>query len=220
MLNIEKTYNKTMIKPIYPPRPKNAVPASYLHQYEGKSMLGQPKLNGSQGVLYMESKSVLQFMNRHKQIMTNVKMSKSEFGSLYSGKGQMILCGEYLNKNKKHIDGKDFNHKYIIFDILMYDGVHLLGKTFEERQKLLDRLFPNRTDFDGFIEKLDDHENVYRVKNFYNSFKELYDKLTPIDMYEGLVLKKKRARLEDGRKQDNNSLSMLKFRKPCRNYSF
>jgi hypothetical protein len=209
-----------MIKPMYPPRPKNAVPPTYLNQYEGKGMLGQPKLNGSQGVLYMESKTTLQFMNRHKQIMTNVKMTKVEFGSLYSGKGQMILCGEYLNKNKKHINGKDFNHKYVIFDIIMYNGVHLLGKTFEERQQLLDKLFPKRTDFDGFIEKLDNHENVYRVKNFDDNFKELYDKLTPIDMYEGLVLKKKRAGLEDGRKQDNNSLTQLKIRKPCRNYSF
>jgi hypothetical protein len=208
-----------MIKPLYPPRPKNAVSPNHIYQYEGMGMFAQPKLNGSQGVLYVD-KHEMMFMNRHKEIITNVKMSHEEFRSLHSGTGQMIICGEYMNKNKKHINSNEFNHKYVLFDILMYNGVHLLGKSFEQRQQILDQIFPKYTNFDGFISKIDRFDNVYRVKNFDNGFTNLYENLVSIDMYEGLVLKKKRAPLEVGIRQDNNHLAQCKVRKPTKNYSF
>jgi hypothetical protein len=209
------------MKIIFPPRPKNALPAEFLNQHENKMMFGQPKSNGSFGVLYM-NETTTEMRNRHKEIMTNVRMEKTEMRKLYRGSGQMILCGEYMNKNKKHINGAEFNHKYILFDILMYNGVYLLGKTFQQRQDLLDILFPEYSNFDGYIRKVEGEglENVYRANNFYDNFNSIYDMLVPIDMYEGLVVKKMNAGLEIGIRADNNHLTQFKVRKQCAMYNF
>jgi hypothetical protein len=48
----------------------------------------------------------------------------------------------------------------------------------------------------------------------------LFDTLTPIDMIEGLVLKRKNARLEMGNTELNNTKSQVKARKATLNYKF
>ena len=63
-------------------------------------------------------------------------------------------------------------------------------------------------------------ENVYRVKSYLNGFKDLFDKLTPIDMIEGLVLKRSNAKLELGTSELNNTKSQIKIRKSTKNYKY
>ena len=63
-------------------------------------------------------------------------------------------------------------------------------------------------------------ENVYRVKSYKVDFKNIFDKLTSIDMIEGLVMKRKNARLELGTSENNNTKSELKCRKATKNYKF
>ena len=63
-------------------------------------------------------------------------------------------------------------------------------------------------------------ENVYRVKSYENQFSMLYDTLTPIDLIEGLVLKRKTARLEMGNSELNNTKSQIKIRKTTKNYKY
>ena len=63
-------------------------------------------------------------------------------------------------------------------------------------------------------------DNVYRVKSYENNFSMLFDTLTPIDMIEGLVLKRKNARLEMGNTELNNTKSQVKARKATLNYKF
>jgi hypothetical protein len=53
-----------------------------------------------------------------------------------------------------------------------------------------------------------------------NDFKNIFDNLTPIDMIEGLVMKRKNARLEIGTSELNNVKSQLKCRKPTKNYKY
>jgi hypothetical protein len=48
----------------------------------------------------------------------------------------------------------------------------------------------------------------------------LFDRLTTIDVCEGLVLKRKNARLEIGNTEKNNCKSQIKARKPTLNYKF
>ena len=48
----------------------------------------------------------------------------------------------------------------------------------------------------------------------------LYDRLTPIDMIEGLVMKRKSARLEMGNTELNNVKSQIKCRKETKNYKY
>lgn len=205
-------------KYIYPPRPKNAVPLSEIDNWDNGSMIGQPKMNGSNMTAYLRNDDII-IMNRHGQLLSNYVIGNSEIKELYRGNGGWtILNGEYLNKQKCDENGNFFNHKFVIFDILSIDGDHLIGKTFSERIELLDNLY-------GVINSEKDYlysisENVYRVKSYLNGFKDLFDRLSKIDIIEGLVCKRRNGRLENGIVVDNNSRSQIKFRKPTKNYRY
>lgn len=207
-------YNK--YRYIYPPRPEINLPSSELVKYDNGLWLGQPKLNGSNLTVFTNGIEVYLY-NRHGQPISNVKMKNNEFLSLHKGKGWIVLNGEYMNKSKNNSENELFNQKFIIFDILVYDGVQTIGMTFEERFKLLDRLYPS-VNYDGFINKIID--NIYIVKSFYENFDKIYDKIILTDMYEGWVLKKKSAKLKNGLSEKNNTDSQMKFRKPTKNYSY
>ena len=202
---------------IFPPRPKNAIPDTELEFWDNGSLIAQPKLNGSNCVIFTNGEKTI-VMNRHNQRLTNFNISDNEIKDIYRGEGWMILNGEYMNKSKSDENNQVFNHKFVIFDILSYNGEYLVGKTFEERIKLLDKLYGQVDSEKEYLFKVT--ENVYRVKSYVGEFKSLYDKLTPIDMIEGLVMKRKNARLELGTSENNNTKSQLKCRKATKNYKY
>jgi ATP-dependent DNA ligase len=151
--------------------------------------------------------------------LTNFRISDEEVKNMYRGNGGwIVLNGEYLNKNKSDETNQPFNHKFVIFDILAYDGDYLVGKTFEERIQLLDTLYDQIDSEKEYLYKISD--NVYRVKSYTIDFKNIFDKLTPIDIIEGLVMKRKNARLEMGTSELNNVKSQLKCRKATKNYKY
>ena len=203
---------------IYPPRPKNAISPEDLIFWDNGSLLAQPKLNGSNCLIFTNGVKTI-VMNRHNQRLTNFRLTDDEIKSLYRGDGGwLILNGEYLNKNKMDETGQSFNHKFVIFDILCYDGDYLVGKTFEERVELLDVLFGQNESEKDYLYSVS--TNVYRVKSYINGFSDLFNKLTPIDMIEGLVMKRKNARLELGSSEMNNVKSQIKCRKATKNYKY
>ena len=144
-------------------------------------------------------------------------MTKEDFLSLHRGNGWLVLNGEYMNKSKLNGKNEVFNHKLVIFDVLVYNGIQTIGMTFEERVNLLDKLY-TQSDYDGFINKVSD--KVYMVKSFYENFHQTYQKIIQTDMYEGWVLKKRNAKLKNGISEKNNTDSQMKFRKPTKNYSY
>ena len=202
---------------IFPPRPKNAIPDTELNFWDNGSLIAQPKLNGSNCVIFTNGiKTVV--MNRHNQRLTNFNISDNEIKDIYRGEGWMILNGEYMNKSKSDENNQVFNHKLVIFDILGFNGEYLVGKTFEERVNLLDELYGQIDSDKEYLFKVT--ENVSRVKSYTIDFKNIFDKLTPIDMIEGLVMKRKNARLELGTSENNNTKSQLKCRKATKNYKY
>lgn len=202
---------------IYPPRPKNAVPTTELEFWDNGMMVAQPKLNGSNAVIFMNGKDVY-FYNRHNQRMTNVQLGKDELLKLYSGEGWMVINGEYLNKSKNDENGLVFNHKLVIFDILVHNGTYLLGTSFQDRVNLLDSLFGKNDCEKSYLYSVT--ENIYRVKSFTSNFKIIFEELSSIDMIEGLVCKRKSGKLEIGNTENNNTKSQIKFRKPTKSYRF
>jgi hypothetical protein len=202
---------------IFPPRPKNAIPDTELGFWDNGSLVAQPKLNGSNCVIFTNGEKTI-VMNRHNQRLTNFNISDNEIKDIYRGEGWMILNGEYMNKSKSDENNQVFNHKFVIFDILGFNGEYLVGKTFEERIQLLDSIYGQVDSEKEYLFKVT--ENVYRVKSYVDDFKSLYDKLTPIDMIEGLVMKRKNARLELGTSENNNTKSQLKCRKSTKNYKY
>ncbi len=203
---------------IFPPRPQNAVPSTDLGYYDDGTFIGQPKLNGSNCLIFTDGVKVIK-MNRHNDRLTRFELKDDEILSLYKGTGGWtVLNGEYLNKNKSDETRKSFNHKFVIFDILVNDGDYLIGETFEQRVHLLDEMFGKNECEKNYLWSISD--NVYRVKSYENNFNMLFDTLTPIDLIEGLVLKRKNARLEMGNTELNNTKSQIKARKPTLNYKF
>jgi ATP-dependent DNA ligase len=202
---------------LYPPRPQNAVPSTDLNYYDNGSFIGQPKLNGSNSTIYTDGVKVI-IMNRHGDRLTRFEIKDDEILSLYRGTGGWtVLNGEYMNKSKRD-ENSVFNHKFVIFDILVNDGDYLIGKTFKQRVELLDEMFGKVECEKDYLWRISD--NVYRVKSYENNFSMLFDKLTPIDMIEGLVLKRVNARLEMGNTELNNTKSQVKARKSTKNYKF
>jgi ATP-dependent DNA ligase len=203
---------------IYPPRPKNAISPDDLNFWDNGTLICQPKLNGSNCLIFTNGHKII-LMNRHAQRLTNFQLSDDEVKNIYRGNGGwLILNGEYMNKSKMDETGQPFNHKFVIFDILCYDGDYLVGKTFEERVNLLDTLYDKIQSEKDYLFSIS--TNVYRVKSYRNGFKEFFDKYTPIDMIEGVVLKRSNARLELGASEQNNVKSQLKSRKPTKNYKY
>lgn len=203
---------------LYPPRPKNAISPDDLNFWDNGSLLAQPKLNGSNCLIFTNGVKVI-VMNRHNQRLTNFRLTDEEVKSIYRGNGGwLILNGEYLNKNKMDETNQSFNHKFVIFDILCYDSDYFVGKTFEERVHILDDLYDQKDCEKEYLFGIS--ENVYRVKSYLTGFNELYSKLTPIDMIEGLVMKRRNARLEVGSSEMNNVKSQIKCRKATKNYKY
>lgn len=204
---------------IYPPRPKNAISPDNLDYWDNNSLLSQAKMNGSNVTIYTNGDSII-IMNRHGQRFSNFKIDTSEILSLYnsSNKKWMVLNGEYMNKSKNDENNNVFNHKLVIFDILCYEGEYLIGSTFLERIKLLDKIYGTKNSDKYYLFGITD--NIYRVKSYFNGFKQIFDDFVKIDMVEGLVMKKINAKLEIGLSEMNNFKTQLKCRKKTKLYNY
>jgi ATP-dependent DNA ligase len=129
----------------------------------------------------------------------------------------MVLCGEFMNKSQRGADRKVFNAKFVIFDIIVYNGKHLKDSTFWERQTLLDSLYEVQK-HDQWINKI--YENIFRVKNLEENLEQEWKDIVNVEMYEGFVLKKREGKLEQSFKQKNNIGWQVKIRKPTKNYKY
>lgn len=219
-------YDKYMY--LYPPRPVQTTKHTELNKYDDGQYIGQPKYNGDCSLAFInESQQIL--MNRHKEKLKG-DYSDIDFRGMYDeicGKGWLVLCGEFLYKSKLGEDGKLFNKKWIIWDILVYRSNYMLGSTTEERLLMLERLLPSKrmsVSADGFLNY--NHvcttffKGIYKSPSYEGNFSDLYDDLVKTDVYEGLVLKRKNAKLTLGLNEINNNSWQIKCRKPTKNYSF
>jgi hypothetical protein len=204
-------YNKFLY--YYPPRPENKITPLSLDNYDDGNFIAQPKLDGS---------ACMEFLNTNEsKIYDRHKKEKSwliDSDGIHKGNGWMVLCGEWLNKNKANETmKKGFNLKFVIWDMIVYNGSYLTGSTFEERIGMLDDIYGTES-FNSYLYQINDV--FYRVKSFENNFKELFDSYSDIELVEGLVLKMKNAKLKKGIAISNNSLTMIKCRFPTKNYAF
>ena len=202
---------------LYPPRPEQAIPAVALDRFDKGKYIGDPKLNGDCCVIFTNGKE-LHVMNRHNKQSSKFKLDKSEIFKLHRGIGWMVLVGEYMDKSKKDETGKTWNHKLVLFDILVLNGNYLLGATFQERKSILNKLYGKPVADKPLLHRIS--ENVWKTIPIEKDFKDVYFDLTKHDMYEGLVLKLKNGRLERGDREANNTKTQCKARKETKNYAY
>lgn len=200
---------------LWPPRPEVKSPRDMLPFYEQRGWWAQKKKNGTNNIVFTNGDQVI-FKNRHgpgvdgdhkqwKPLPEHIEYFKSR---AKNGKWH-VFCSELLHHKTTHLK----NHVYL-FDVIVVDGVHLVGKTFAERQKLL---------MEGQVgEQLDDclkvSEYISIAKNYTEGFVEIFDTLRNED--EGVVIKDPKAKLAPCYKQMNNTSWQVKSRKKHKNYSY
>jgi len=114
---------------IYPPRPENNIPPSDLNFWDKtNSLMVEPKFNGSNCLLFLRGNDVIS-MNRHGERLSNIPLN--EILNISKDSGWTVLNGEYMNKSNKDENNSIFNHKLVLFDILVDNGDYLIGKDFE-----------------------------------------------------------------------------------------
>ena len=198
---------------LFPPRPASKAPPTALPMYQKKGYIGEPKLDGSCGVLFLDT-DFTKLMNRYHRPFSREVLSNDQLHHAYKGKGFMVVTGEYMNKSKKGKDGKPFR-AFVIWDILVYEGEYLIGSTKQQRLDLLDKIY-DRVEYDGFIDQVG--PDIYLTKSF-EDLEVTYNELVKIDMYEGFVMKNPQGKLKTGYVEKNNNIWQAKVRKPTKNYS-
>jgi len=212
---------------IFPPRPEYKCPAADLDKYDNGQYVGQPKYNGSAAVVFTNGEECLVY-NRHRELLGLLSNYKEiEFRKLALTKNWYVYAGEYLNKSKYGETGVKEKNKFVIWDVLVYDGQYLIGSTLSERLDLLESIFPcNRAIVTDKAMEVYDHicctnlNGIYKAPTYLGNFTELYKQIVKVDLYEGLVLKKKDSKLSFGMQELNNHDWQIKCRKETKNYSF
>lgn len=207
---------------LYPPRPEHAVPIEHIGTYEELGYVAQPKLDGSSCLVFTDgAKSIA--MSRHATPFATEPslLTDGTFRALHRGvPGKWtVLVGELMNKSKKDERGRAFSG-YVVHDVLVADGVHLVGTTFAERIALLDSMYGTAGSTQSGLYGTG-HEGVYRVRTYPGDLAAEFRRLTAsAPMYEGIVAKDPTGRLEHGMRQKNTRSGQVKVRRTEKNYAY
>lgn len=212
-------------KYLYPPRPQVKTPATNLNKFDNGEYICQPKYNGSCCIVFTNGDE-LHVYNRHRQILSNV-CSKIEFKKLAKSNDWYVYAGEYLNKGKTGESNFKEKDKFVIWDILVWQGKYLIGNTIIERLELLEKIYPcNRAVVHTNKFEMYEHlcctefKGIYKAPTYMNNFQSLYNDIVKTELYEGLVLKKRDSKLQYGFQELNNNEWQIKCRKETKIYNF
>ena len=173
----------------------------------------QKKKNGTCTVIFTHGNEVIFKQRREEQdhIAWSPKAEHLEFF------GSLSPHWNVFNAELLHSKGPAIKDELFIFDILVHEGVYLVGKTFAERMQILSDMFKAKWKDEG--DKYRVHKHVTIAKTYSGGFKGLFDNLGPLD--EGLVFKLPKGKLQPCVKEDSNSSTMQKCRHPkAKTYSF
>jgi ATP-dependent DNA ligase len=203
---------------IYPPYIEKEIKTTELGRFDTGWMY-QPKLNGSCCVVFINGEDI-RILNRHDKPLQDFTIPISEIKALYNmpskRKGWLVLVGEYMNKSQKDENNLLFNHKLVLFDILVFDCQYLVATTFQERYLMMTALYGKERHDKPYLTQITD--NIYKVVSFEGSVKGTYDFLTMFQIYDGVVGKKKNGVLEFGDKEKNTIKTQIKVCKSMKNY--
>lgn len=199
---------------LWPPRPEKSAPPALIHFYERRGWVAQVKKNGTCTVVF-SCADVVTFKTRHDEDH-KAWQPLPEHHSFFAGRtGWNVYVGELLHSKGPHLK----NHLYL-FDILVSDGVELIGKSFVARQDILQARFPTAvTDITGSragigARRITEHISHASLVNPAKTWARLGD------LDEGVVFKDPRALLQPCVAQTANGSWQVKIRRPHTNYSF
>ena len=210
---------------IYPPRPEYKISPQELDKFDNGKYVAQPKYNGTCCVVFTNGETT-HIYNRHKNPLSSYSKDIT-FDNLAKSKDWYVYTGEYLNKGKVGETGEKEKDKFIIWDVLVWEGNYLIGEALLDRIKLLEHIYPcNRAVLKPEGLEIYEHlcctefEGIYKAPTYMNGFNNLYNDIVKVDLYEGLVLKKIETKLTYGFQEINNHDWQIKCRKETKVYKF
>ena len=207
---------------IFPPRPQMVLPFSECGVFEGMGWVCQLKFNDSRSLFKFEG-GELSHWNRHGERFRDIVIPDHVRAQLFGiagkfGSGTLLLDGGYLDR--KHRITRD---TIVLWDILVVDGMHLVGSTYSERLKIL-RSVAGSERF--VIDQVGDvgqrvSDNIFlsechaatNRESLWSWMYEINKKIGGGDLFlEGLVWKAMNIPLEYGFTADNNTDWLAKSR--------
>lgn len=126
------------------------------------------------------------------------------------------FMGTYLNKGLYNEKGTKERNRLVIWDVLVWDGAMLTGKTSPDRLALLrcDAMIETKyflaTQYTGIL-----------VSPYYTGqFKTLWESIQHPTLFEGIILKQKSTTLQPPLQELSNSEGMIKCRKETLLYKY
>lgn len=206
-----------MLRYIYPPRPKSAIPPSQLPAEESRGCwVWQHKFNGDRCPIIIDvgtSDRRVHLCNRHGKFLSSQKYPKlrEELSStnLSLPVGLHYLDAELLPEIET----------VVLFDVLQLSK-YLIGVSQEERLSMLERICGNPTEpcSSGIALSVSDRiwMSGHGDKEFVRHFQEHIEN----PMIEGLVLRKKGSVLDNWGSSEYETNWQLRCRKESKNYRF
>lgn len=194
-----------------PPRPEVKIPRGLIGHYEDGQWVAQAKMNGTYNIIGVSPDKTLHCLKRDGDQHRNWKPTQETIRAFMSlpGKGWYVFCAELMNDKTPHIKNVNYIH-----DLIVDDGVMLVGSTYLNRYKRLNELLQPRPNEHHHYNIVDD--NTWVATIFEDNFKEVYDNITERPEIEGLVFKN----VETNLSLANMSRGMVKCRKLTKNYGF
>ncbi len=211
-----------MTTPIYPPRPKGAVPPNDLEHYDSLGVFcAQPKYNGSRSVIHVSPERRVEIFSRHGRAHLNYSMPLAIQNEILALPGlpqgvEIWLDGELLMKTT----AEDTKGKIVLFDVLHYKEYLFLKYNQVERLKILEDICGRPTKLDpwrGMGYQISD--NLLMAPTFYTNFKDEFVKDYG-DEVEGLVLRKKNSVIDNFGQKEYEVSWLIRCRRPHNNYHF
>lgn len=211
-----------MTKPIFPPRPKSAIPPSDLKRYEDMGLwVVQPKYNGSRNVIYIEANGEVSVWGRHGSKHLAYSLPASMRAELLALPGlkkgiTYILDSELLTKTS----AKDTKGKIVLFDVLQVDKYLFMNPNQMGRLDILKEICGNPTELDpwrqmGYVIS----DNLLMAPTWDKDFTSQFN-LDRGEEVEGLVLRKKDSVLDHFGQKEYEVGWVVRCRKPHKNYNF
>jgi len=131
-----------------------------------------------------------------------------------------------IDAELEHTKVHSRKHTIMIHNAMIWDGKLLTNKTLGQTRKIVESLFSGN----GHLILMDAVErkdymqlrnlNVYPSIQWKNGYQKIFDKYTPLEEVEGLVIKKLSALVKVGLHSCPEVKTMWKVRRPHKNYRF
>lgn len=217
----------TGFKYIYPQLAKKTTSISSLNRLDNGQWLLSPNYEGRPCIVFTNGFELMVYDHRGR-VLKNVN-DAIDFRRLAKSKDWYVYSGIYNNKPDKTqtAGGLIFEtDRFIITDVLVWDGEYLLGTTLEERMGILDSVFQFHatTISDCYIEAFKfmyctSAKGVFRAKMYDHNFEATYNQIVAAK-YNGVIIRKKQTSLEEAFRNRANRADMIIFRKKPSFFNF